>query len=147
MLPINNIHVKKNQPIRFYIVSFAGVSARTQSLRCGILSSASTLDCLPIRSAVVIPPACWETSSPRATIMSTSSCFKGELHWENIISSSWANRSKALFMSACRPAAAERIERDRQLHLGLFVSEMSEHVYLTGSQIIRVIILGIFICI
>lgn len=91
-----------------FLFSFplAGDSARTRLLRCGILSSAFTSGCRPIRSAAVIPPAFWGTSSPRATIMSTSSCFKGE--WctrgrdeegGGIISSSWANRSEAPVMS------------------------------------------------
>lgn len=37
--------------------TLAGVSVRTWSLRCGISSSASTLDSRPIRSAVATPPA------------------------------------------------------------------------------------------
>lgn len=102
-----------------------GVSARTSSLRCGILSSASTSGCQPIRSAAVIPPVFWETSSPRATIMSTSSCFKGELRWERIISSSWANRSKALVMSwLTASCCCKDGRRWTKLHMQLFVSKM-----------------------
>lgn len=104
---------------------FIDVSVRTQSLRCGILSSASTSGCQPIRSAVVIPPVFWETSSQRATIMSTSSCSRGELCRESFISSSWTNMSKALLAAA---AGAGEAELQGELYRNISIGFRSSYV-------------------
>lgn len=85
-----------------FSLPLSGDSARTWSLRCGILSSAFTSGCRPIRSAAVIPPAFWETSSPRATIMSTSSCFKGE----------WGSGGKVSFLPAGQTGPRPRSRQD-----------------------------------
>lgn len=108
---------------------FIDVSVRTQSLRCGILSSASTSGCQPIRSAVVIPPVFWETSSQRATIMSTSSCSRGELCRESFISSSWTNTSKALLAAAAAAAAGEA-----ELQGEDYVSKIVHKIFARGEK-------------